>query len=241
MRKQICHPPDSDSLLKIKLPKLDPDKGTRLTMAFNPCCCMTLKTGAFIIGILEIVFSAISLVGTSIALGGIAFINSFDNGTLMKNLSEEIQKEHPELSGGNVETTSKLHTTYIDGLNTKILNRTFISYTKHSVIFDHVTRPGLGLVCHPNHHGIYANSWDQNGKIVPPQSLDDLRRLCLALSFILNISVACVKSNDNLLLDLPSSFLSALLEIYFIYVVYRLHVEIRDGSSHRPKPKYEFS
>ncbi|ODM95465.1 hypothetical protein Ocin01_11212 [Orchesella cincta] len=82
----------------------------------------------------------------------------------MRNLSEEIQKEHPELSGGNVETTMSFLT--------------------------HVYSAWSCLVCHQ----IIMGSMLIHGIRMERLSLLKVWMIyegcALALSFILNISVA---------------------------------------------------
>ncbi|CAL8118463.1 unnamed protein product [Orchesella dallaii] len=185
-------------------------------MASNPCCCMTLKTGGFVIAILEIVLGVLSLVATSLTLGGIALIKSFDNGTILHNITEQIQKENPGLYGENIASAMSVLTTVLCLL---------VAYSVMEIIM------GSVLV-----HGVrterlgFLKGWM-------------IYKVCgLALSLVLNISVAWLEpKNQKGVTDILSTFVGLLLGIYFIYVIYRLYIEMRDGSVHRPKPKYEFS
>ncbi|ODM94764.1 hypothetical protein Ocin01_11924 [Orchesella cincta] len=174
-------------------------------MGFNPCCCLTLRTGAIIIGILEIIVSSIGIL-TAI-VGGLGWSSMSENDTRV--MFEEMKKKDPELRDYSVDTIMSILAVALVILLVWSLIHLFM---------------GSALI-----HGIkrqrpsFLKVW---------MIYEGCEIVAVTLLYIFMIST-------NLFPDLFTILLTCLLQIYFIYVVYRLHVEMREQSSHLPKPRYE--
>ncbi|CAL8118479.1 unnamed protein product [Orchesella dallaii] len=175
-------------------------------MGFNPCCCLTLKTGGFVIGILQIVLGSIYLVLYSCALAGFVSIKCLIDNGKFQQIVESLRDEYQGMM-----TTSHFEesVSLIIKLLILLVVLSVLSIVVASVLIHGIRMERLPLI----KFWILCAVFD------------------MVATLLLTVWMVQTENGPRQSLDLFVCLFGSLVDFYFICVVYHLHEEIRNGSS----------
>ncbi|CAL8118477.1 unnamed protein product [Orchesella dallaii] len=180
-------------------------------MAFNPCCCMTSRTGGIIIGVLGIIGAILGLLTVAYKHASIAQVQSIEDPDSKNQMEQEIRKQYPgSESTGSEEFYSFVNMLLIYMLVTSSINLIIASLLIHGIRKE---RPALIIVY------LIANS---------------------AL-FVLSLVIMIANKAVFAMIGNVFGLMSYCLNLYFLFVVYVAYVETRNGvlERHNPAAAYE--
>ncbi|ODM95466.1 hypothetical protein Ocin01_11213 [Orchesella cincta] len=183
-------------------------------MTFNPCCCISSKTGATIIGVLQLIVSILGILYAGFSYVGTRYIEDLEDPVVKEHFMQELRigfKGHPYLESADEKTIfSILYIVQAGMLVGCIISLILVSFLIHGLRKERLRFIQVYLI---------------------------VSGICLALS------VVAALANDTVF-AMSGSFAGLfgfVLNAYFLTVIYAAYVEIRNKllQDQNPAVKYE--
>ncbi|CAL8118483.1 unnamed protein product [Orchesella dallaii] len=172
-------------------------------MTPKPCCCISTRTGAVIVGFVDIIFSVLAMVSVVLKFNTLVYIKNIENSTLKEKSVRQLLLDHPGVRD-QTEDPEKLFL---------FLNRLLIFLM---VICGISLVTSLFLI-----HGVIKDR------------LCGIKAYLVFYTSLLTLSFVSTSFNINQYTGMTGYFygfqlVMYFLHLYFLYVVYVSYVEVRD-------------